>query len=93
MTLNGVSSGTINITGGPYSTTSALASALESAINSDNKLALKGESVSVSFVNNAYKITSDKYGSKSSIVINSIDSGLNNYLGLQGGTHVAGTGD
>ena len=93
MTLNGVSSGTINITGGPYSTTSALASALESAINSDNKLALKGESVSVSFVNNAYIITSDKYGSKSSIVINSIDSGLNNYLGLQGGTHVAGTGD
>ena len=93
MTLNGVSSGAINITGGPYSTTSSLASALENAINSDNKLALKGESVSVSIVNNAYKITSDKYGSKSSIVINSIDSGLNNYLGLQGGTHVAGTGD
>ncbi len=93
MTLNGVSSDNINITGGPYSTTSALASALESAINSDNKLASKGESVAVSFVNNVYKITSDKYGSKSSIVINSIDSGLNNYLGLQGGTHVAGTGD
>ncbi len=93
MTLNGVTSGTINITGGPYSTTSALASALESAINSDNKLAAKGESVKVSFVNNAYKIISSKYGSKSSIIINSIDNGLQNYLGIQSGTHVAGTGD
>ena len=52
---------------------------------------MKGESVSVSYVNNSYKITSNKYGSKSEITINSIDSGLNNYLGLQGG-HVAGTG-
>ena len=92
MTLNGVTSDTIDITGGPFSTTSALASALQNAINADNKLASKDESVTVSFVNNTYKITSNKYGSKSSIVINSIDSGLNNYLGLQGGTHVAGTG-
>ena len=92
MTLNGVTSGTIDITGGPFSTTSALASALQSAINADNKLAVKGESVSVTFSNNSYKITSNKYGSKSEIIINSIDSGLNNYLGLQGGTHVAGTG-
>ena len=92
MTLNGVTSNTIDITGGPFSTASALASALQNAINADNKLASKDESVTVSFVNNTYKITSNKYGSKSSIVINSIDSGLNNYLGLQGGTHVAGTG-
>ena len=93
MTLNGTESGTINITGGPYSTTSALATALQSAINSDNKLAAKGESVTVSYQSNVYKITSNKYGTKSNIVINSIDNGLQNYLGIQGGTHVAGTGD
>ena len=93
MTLNGTSSGIINITGGPYSTTSSLASALQTAINSDNTLAAKGEEVTVSYVNNAYEITSSKYGSKSNIVIDTIDSGLQNYLGIQNGSIVAGTGD
>ena len=93
ITLNGVTSNTINVTGGPYSTTSSLANALESAINADNILAVKGEGVTVSYLNGKYVITSKKYGSESNIVINSIDSGLNNYLGIEGGTVVEGTGD
>ena len=93
ITLNGTQSGTINVTGGPYSSTSSLITALESAINADNTLAQAGESVKVSFANNSYTITSTKYGSESTIVLDSIDSGLNNYLGLQGGTVVDGTGN
>ena len=93
ITLNGVTSNTINVTGGPFSTTSSLANALEIAINADNVLAVKGEGVTVSYLNNKYVITSKKYGSESNIVINSIDNGLNNYLGIQDGSVVAGTGD
>ena len=93
ITLNGVSSNTINISGGPFSTTASLANALQNAINADNVLAVKGEGVSVSYLNGKYIITSKDYGSDSNIVIDSIDAGLNNYLGIQGGTVVAGTGD
>ena len=93
ITLNGVTSNTINITGGPFSTTSSLANALETAINADNILAVKGEGVTVSYLNGKYVITSKKYGSESNIVINSIDNGLNNFLGIESGTVVKGTGD
>ena len=93
ITLNGVTSNTINVTGGPFSTTASLANALETAINADNVLAVKGEGVSVSYLNGKYIITSKDYGSGSNIVINSIDAGLNNYLGIQSGIVVAGTGD
>ena len=42
LTIDGTTSGTIKITGGPYSTTTSMASALETAINSDNTLAAAG---------------------------------------------------
>ena len=47
----------------------------------------------MSFTCKFFCLTSKKYGSESNIVINSIDSGLNNYLGIEGGTVVEGTGD
>ena len=58
ITLNGVTSNTINITGGPFSTTSSLATLLKTAINADNILAVKGEGVTVSYLNGKYVITS-----------------------------------
>ena len=39
LTVDGVQSGTVRLTGGPYDSTSAMASELETAINSDNVLA------------------------------------------------------
>ncbi len=92
VTIDGVQSGTIQVTGGPYSTTSALSTALENAINSDNALAVKQIGVTVKYSNNRYIITSKTFGSKSTVAINSIDAGLQNYLGIQGGAQTNGTG-
>ena len=92
LTVNGIQSNTIQLFGGPYTSTSELATALEDAINSDNKLAVSGVSVEVKYSSNKYIITSNKYGTESSIILNSIDNGLNNYLGLNSGTSTIGTG-
>ena len=92
LTVDGIISGTISITGGPYSSTTSMASALETAINADNILAQKGVVVDVEYLTDKYVITSKKYGSNSSVVINSIDSGLDNYLGLNSGSSSSGSG-
>ena len=92
LTVNGTQSNVIQLNGGPYTTTSELASALEDAINSDNKLAVSGITVEVKFSSNKYIITSNKYGTESSVILNSIDNGLNNYLGLNSGNSSTGTG-
>ena len=92
LTVDGKQSGTISIGGGPYTTTSELASALETAINADNALAVAGIGVNVSYSSNKYIITSKSYGSKSAVTFNSIDNGLENYLGLQSSSATAGTG-
>ena len=92
LTVNGKQSGTIAISGGPYSTTATMAAALETAINSNNVLAGAAISVDVEYVSNKYIITSNKYGTESSVVLNSIDSGLENYLGMTSGTSSSGTG-
>ena len=89
---DGVLSGTIQITGGPYNSTNSMASALETAINADNILAQNDISVDVDYLSDKYIITSKKYGSNSSVLINSIDNGLNNYLGIQSGSSTTGTG-
>ena len=93
LTINGTQSDTITIVGGPYSTTESLASAIETAINSDNKLAVSGINVDVEYSSNKYTITSKKYGSSSSVVLDSIDGGLENYLGINSGTSTTGAGD
>tara|TARA_A100001011_G_C14306711_1_gene843520 strand:+ start:205 stop:2436 length:2232 start_codon:yes stop_codon:yes gene_type:complete len=93
LTVNGTQSGVIKLTGGPYTTTASLASALETHINADNTLAGASISVNVEYLNDKYIISSKKYGSESSVVINSIDSGLDNYLGLNSGTSTLGLGD
>ena len=70
-----------------------MASALETAINADNTLAAAGIGVEVEYSSNKYTITSKKYGSNSTVAFNSIDAGLQNYLGISSGTSTAGTGD
>jgi len=92
LTVDGTTSGTIMITGGPYSTTATLASALETAINADNTLAAAGIGVEVEYSSNKYTITSKKYGSNSSVAFSSIDAGLQNYLGISSGASTTGTG-
>ena len=92
LTVDGVQSNTITLTGGPFSTTSSLANALETAINSDNKLAVSGISVDVEYLSDKYIITSKKYGTTSSIALNSIDAGLDNYLNISLGSSTSGTG-
>ena len=92
LTIDGIQSGTITLTGGPYNTGISLASALETHINSDNTLAGSSISVDVDYVDNKYIITSKKYGTNSSIVLNSIDSGLESYLSLNSGSSTSGTG-
>ena len=92
LTVNGTQSGNIQLTGGPYDTTSSLAAALKTAINSDNTLANAGIAVEVEYISNNYVITSKKYGSNSSVILNSIDAGLEEYLSLNSGASTAGTG-
>ena len=92
LTVDGTQSGTITLTGGPYSSTVSMASALETHINADNNLAIAGISVDVDYVSDKYIITSKKYGSNSSIVLNSIDSGLESFIGLNSGSSSSGTG-
>ena len=92
LTVNGTQSGNIQLTGGPYDTTSSLASALKTAINSDNTLANAGIAVEVEYLSNNYVITSKKYGSNSSVILNSMDAGLEEYLSLNSGASSAGTG-
>ena len=62
-----------------------MASALETAINADNILT-EVYQVDVEYLTDKYVITSKKYGSDSSVEINSIDASLDNYLGLNSGT-------
>ena len=92
LTVNGTQSGNIQLTGGPYDTTSSLASALKTAINSDNTLANAGIAVEVEYISNNYVITSKKYGSNSSVILNSIDASLEEYLSLNSGSSSTGTG-
>ena len=58
LTIDGVLSGTIQITGGPYNSTNSMASALETAINADNILAQNDISVDVDYLSDKYIITS-----------------------------------
>ena len=92
LTVNGTQSGNIQLTGGPYDTTSSLAAALKTAINSDNTLANAGIAVEVEYISNNYVITSKKYGSNSSVILNSIDASLEEYLSLNSGSSSTGTG-
>lgn len=92
LTLNGTASTTLNLAHGSYSKT-AIASMLQSAINNDTNLKVKGFSVSVAFdgVNNRFQMNTDKFGSAMSISFTSVDTNMAATLGLTVGSGAAGS--
>ena len=86
LTVDGTTSGTITVPASHYSSQGALATAIQTAINSDSTLSSAGKSVTVSFNNSSYSITSSTKGATSSIAINSVGSNLDSFLKMSGTT-------
>lgn len=96
--IDGVSSGSIDITNGDYSSGSSLAAEIQSKINGDTNINDKGVSVQVSYDDAAKKFTfnSSSYGSSSKVQFVSVDSNTETQLGFAvgsgtDGVDVAGT--
>lgn len=89
--IDGVQSGSITLTQGSYTTAAALTAEIQSAINGDSALQGAGSSVTVSFDNAAatLHITSDRYGSASTVEITAVGTGTAASLGLSAGTSTA----
>ncbi len=84
ITVDGVSTNTVTIPASHYSSQGALATAIQSAINSDSNLTSVGNSVIVTYENGSYSIKSASKGSSTSIVLNSIGSDLDSFLKMNG---------
>lgn len=93
--IDGVSSGEINLTEAVYADTDALASEIQSRLNGSAGLQESGVSVSVSYVTDHFEITSNSYGSESTVVVvaNNNDLGFNANSVITDGVDVAGTID
>ncbi|HEY8097298.1 MAG TPA: flagellar filament capping protein FliD [Methylobacter sp.] len=97
--IDGVTSGTINITSGNYNATpSQLAAELQTKINADATLKASGASVSVAYdsVSGKFTMTSQSYGSASQVQLMSIAGGGADIAGftagqLNTGVDIAGT--
>lgn len=91
--IDGVNSGDINLTEAVYADSNALASEIQSRLNGSTGLKEGGVSVSVSYVDGHFEITSNSYGSKSvlEIVSNNNDLGFNTNAVVTAGLDVAGT--
>lgn len=82
--VDGVTSNTIAITQGSYTSGATLAAVIQTQINSDAALAAGGVSTSVSYdsVNQRFDIASSRFGSASTAEITSIDTSSAATLGL-----------
>ena len=82
--VNGVSSSVISVATGTYSTGASLASAIETAINSDANLIAGKAGVEVSFDSstNKYTITNNQLGTSGSLSIASMSSALSTALSM-----------
>ena len=97
VTVNGTTSGTINLASGNYADKNAIAIEIQNKINADSLLAAAGTSVDVTYDsdNDAFSITSRLYGSNSTVSVTDIGGSAAD-LGLSGGLsstgiNVAGT--
>jgi flagellin-like hook-associated protein FlgL len=86
--VDGVSSGTITLNAGTYTTGDALASQLQTKINVDPTLAAAGKSVKVSYKSDHLVVASNDYGSSSSVTVTG--GSARKILGLAGGTTSTG---
>ncbi len=84
LTVDGTTSGTITIPAAHYGSQGALATAIQTAINADTTLKNAGKSVTVSYTNSSYNISSSTRGSSSSITLNSIGTNLDSFLKMSG---------
>ena len=84
LTVDGTQSGSISIPAAHYTSESALATAIQTAINADSALTTAGKSVVVTHSNGSYSITSGSTGASSSIVIDAIGSNLDGFLKMSG---------
>lgn len=96
--VDGVTSGSITLTNGDYSSGSALAAEIQSKINGDSSIKGNGSSVIVSFddTTDNFTFTSALYGSSSKISFVSVDTNSEAELGFAvgsgtDGVDVAGT--
>ena len=96
--VDGVQTNTITLTQGNYTTAAALTAEIQSRINGDSALVAAKANVVVSFDNASakFRITSNKYGSASTVAITSAGSNTPTTLGLSitsgnVGVDVAGT--
>ena len=97
LSVDGTASGTITLSAATYSSNSAIASALQTAINADSNLSNAGKSVSVKWTGTKYEIVSNTgrqtYSitdtTVASVKVTAIDSTIENKLKLSqsnGGT-------
>jgi flagellar hook-associated protein 2 len=98
VSIDGVATGAIKLTHGVYATGAALAKELQTQINADSTLQAANVSASVSFnaTDNHFEIASTRYGSASSVGIDTVDTDTLATLGFtvgaaQVGLNVAGT--
>ncbi len=90
--IDGVTSNTISITQGSYTSGTTLASVIQTQINADTALVAAGLTASVSYdaANNRFTIASSRYGSASTVEISSVDTGSAATLGLSIATGTPG---
>lgn len=90
--INGVQSGTITLAQGSYTTAAALIAEIQSKLNGDTTLKAAGVTASVTFdtASDRLTITSDRYGSASTVEVTSVDTGSAATLGLSAATGTAG---
>lgn len=94
--VDGVTSGLISLSQKTYSTGADLASEIQGRINGDATLAAAGVSVKVSYQTDHFVITSNRYGSASTVEFTSVDPNTPTTLGFTAkagtaGLDVAGT--
>ena len=92
VTVDGTTSGTVNVPSAEYSSEAALATAIQTVINNDSTLSSAGKKVVVTHSNGSYSITSGSTGASTSMVINAIGSNLDGFLKFVGTTDVDNIG-
>ena len=88
VTVDGVSTGVLTIAASHYSSQGALATAIQTAINSDSNPTSVGNSVIVSYENGSYIIKSASKGASSSLVLDAIGTNLDSFLKMSGSADV-----
>jgi flagellar hook-associated protein 2 len=86
--VDGITSNSITLTQGNYTSGADLAAELQARINGDTALSGGGATVTVTFNTDHFEITSDRYGSGSNVEVLTVDANTSSELGL---SVIAGT--